>query len=90
MGKQTSLKRNDVISASEIGQYMYCSIAWCLQRHGHEPISPMLEVGKKAHIDLGQTIDNIQDELGSSRRFALIGYLFLILAIIIIIYGVIL
>ena len=90
MGKQTSLKRSDIISASEIGQYIYCSIAWHLQRCGHEPISPLLEVGKKAHIDLGKMMDNIQDEIGSSRRFALIGYLFLIFAIIIIIYGVVL
>jgi len=90
MGKQTSLKRSDIISASEIGQYMYCSIAWHLQRCGHEPISPLLEVGKKTHVDLGKMIDNIQDEIGSSRRFALIGYLFLIFAIIIIIYGVVL
>jgi hypothetical protein len=90
MGKQTSLKRSDIISASEIGQYIYCSIAWHLQRCGHEPISPLLEVGKKVHVDLGKMMDNIQDEIGSSRRFALIGYLFLIFAIIIIIYGVVL
>jgi len=90
MGKQTSLKRNDVINASEISQYIYCSIAWHLQRCGHEPESPLLEVGKKAHVDLGKTMDSIQDEIKSSRRFAVIGYLLLIVAIIVILFGVIL
>jgi hypothetical protein len=90
MGKQTSLKRNDVISASEISQYIYCSIAWNLQRHGHEPISPLFEAGKKTHVNLGKKIDKIQEEMGNSKRFAIIGYLFLIFAIIFIIYGVVL
>ncbi|MFW6121463.1 MAG: hypothetical protein ACOC80_11270 [Petrotogales bacterium] len=90
MKKQTSLKRNDVISASDIGQYVFCSNSWHLQRGGYEPVSPLLEVGKKSHIDLGNTIDNIQSELYSARRFAIIGYVLLVLAIIAVIYEVIL
>ena len=86
--KQTSLKRNDVISASEIGQYTYCSISWLLQRCGYEPISPLLDVGKKAHIDLGKTIDSIQKDVKSSRGLAVVGYLFLFFAILAILYGV--
>jgi len=88
--KQTQLKRNDVIRASEISQYMYCSIAWYLQRCGYKPDSPLLEVGKKTHIDLGVAIDGIQDGMKHSRRFALVGYLFLIIAGIVILFGVVL
>ena len=88
--KQASLKRNDVINASEIGQYAYCSVAWFLQRCGHEPDSPLLEVGKKIHIDLGNTIDDIQVEMRRSRMFARIGYLLLIVAIIVFLFEVVL
>ena len=88
--RQTQLNRNKVLRASEIGQYMYCSIAWYLQRCGYEPDSPLLDVGKKIHVDLGNTIDDIHDEMKCSRRYALLGFLFLIVAIIGIVYEVIL
>ena len=88
--RQTQLNRNNVLRASEIGQYMYCSIAWYLQRCGYEPDSPLLDVGIKTHINLGNTIDSIQDEIKRSRRYGLLGFLFLIIAIIGIIYEVIL
>ena len=88
--KQASLRTNDVINASEIGQYVYCSISWYLQRCGHKPDSPLLEIGKKVHIDLGKTIDSIQNDVRLSRRYAAIGYLFLIITISIILFRVIL
>ena len=88
--KQASLKRNDVINASEIGQYAYCSVAWFLQRCGYEPDSPLLEVGKKVHIDLGKTMDSIQNDIRISRRYTAIGYLFLTITILIILFRVIL
>ena len=88
--RQTQLNRNNVLRASEIGQYMYCSIAWYLQRCGYEPDSPLLNAGKKTHVDLGNTIDDIQYEMKRSRRYALLGCLFLIVAIIGILYEVIL
>jgi len=86
--RQAQLNRNKVLRASEIGQYMYCSIAWYLQRCGYQPDSPLLDVGKKIHVNLGNTIDDIQDEMKNSRRYALLGCLFLIVAIIGILYGV--
>jgi hypothetical protein len=87
--RQDQINRNDVISASEISQYSYCSIAWYLQRCGYKPYSPLLKVGKKTHVDLGITIHNIKNEMKRSRRFAILGYLFLITAIIGIFYEVI-
>ena len=90
MGKQTTLKTKDVINASEIGQYAYCSVSWYLQRCGHKPDSPLLEIGKKAHINLGNTIDTIQRDIRHSKLFAIIGYLLLFFAIITILYWVIL
>jgi hypothetical protein len=90
MEKERKIRSSDVIRASEIGQYIYCSKSWYLQRCGYAPDSPMLEVGKKAHVDLGKTINSIQNEIGLSKRFAVIGYLFLLFAILVILYGVIL
>ena len=89
MGKQTSLKK-DVISASEIGQYVYCSKSWYLQRCGYEPKSPFIDSGKKAHINLGLTIDGIRKEVRSSQRFAILGYLLLLITILVILFEVIL
>ena len=88
--RQTQLNRNNVLRASEIGQYMYCSIAWYLQRCGYKPDSPLLDIGKQTHVDLGVAIDSIQDEIKRSRRYALLGCLFLIIAIIGVFYEVIL
>jgi len=88
--RQAQLNRNDVIRASEIGQYMYCSIAWYLQRCGYKPDSPLLDAGKQTHVDLGVAIDSISDEMKRSRRYALLGCLFLIVAIIGVFYEVIL
>ena len=82
--KQTSLTRSNVISASEIAQYVYCPMSWYLQQCGYEPESPFLEIGKKAHIELGNKIDLIKTETRRSRKYAVIGYLLLIVAIVII------
>lgn len=88
MKRETTLKKNSVITASEIGQYVYCSISWYLQRQGYEPVTPLLDVGTKAHIDLGKKIDTIQTDVANSRRLAVIGYIFLVVAIIGLLYGV--
>jgi len=88
--KQTSFKDTDIISASEIGQYHYCSIAWYLQKCGYEPKSPMLDIGAKKHVELGRIMDHTQTNIRRSRAFAIAGYLLLILGVLILLFGVIL
>ena len=88
--KQTSFKDTDIISASEIGQYHYCSIAWYLQKCGYEPKSPMLDIGAKKHVELGRIMDHTQTNIRRSRAFAVAGYLLLIFGILILLFGVIL
>ena len=68
MVKERNFRSSTVIRASEIGQYSYCSMSWYLQRCGFKPDSPMLDVGKKAHVDLGNTINSIQNELKISKH----------------------
>ena len=42
-----------VITASEIGEFVYCAKAWQLKRAGAEPDSPALAVGTAFHTKHG-------------------------------------
>jgi len=88
--KQTGLKVSNIIRASEIGQYCYCSIAWYLRKCGYEPVSPLLDIGKDKHKNLGKIIYHTQVITKRSKVFSIIGYILLIVAVLIILYGVIL
>jgi hypothetical protein len=90
MGKQKFGKRTDVLSASEIGQYVFCPCAWQLRRQGYEPESPFLEPGKHAHVALGEQIDSLERTMRISRWCALIGVVVLCVALLLFFYGVIL
>ncbi|MCX6666072.1 MAG: hypothetical protein NT038_08475 [Euryarchaeota archaeon] len=83
-------QRNNVIRASEINQYTYCSVSWFLQKKGYEPQSPALETGKNTHKHLGVTIDSLEKEQHKSQRLSLIGYLLIAVIVIIILIEVIL
>jgi len=90
MGQKKYLfKENDVISASEIGQYHFCSISWFLQRCGYTPQSPSLNIGLKKHKRIGNIIDNIQVREKKSRLISIIGYCLLFLAIVILLFEVV-
>jgi len=88
--KQTTFKESDIISASEIGQYHYCSIAWYLQKCGYEPISSYLDDGAKKHVMLGEAIDYTKTNTKKSRVLALSGYMLLAIVILIFIFEVML
>ena len=90
MGKRTLLKESDVLSASEIGQYRYCSYAWWLQRCGYKPESSSLEPGKHVHVMLGNTIDGLEAKLRYSRWYALLGSVVLCIAFLLVFFEVIL
>lgn len=84
------VKDSDVISASEIGQYHFCSKAWFLHRCGYVPESPLLEIGSKKHVELGRVVDYTQRNVKRYQAFAIAGYLLLFFGIMVIIFGVIL
>jgi CRISPR/Cas system-associated exonuclease Cas4 (RecB family) len=88
--KQTRFRQSDVINASEIGQYYFCPVAWYLQRKGYKPESPMLDIGTKKHVELGRVIDRATKNAKKSRVFALVGYLLLAIAVLILLFEVIL
>jgi hypothetical protein len=90
MGKRSKINVSDVLSASEIGQYIFCSYAWQLRRMGYEPESPYLEQGTRTHIALGDQLDDFEFRLSSSRRYIIIGLILLCASILLLLIGVIL
>jgi hypothetical protein len=88
MGKQQLSKKTDVLSASEIGQYQYCSYAWFLHRCGYEPESPFLEPGKQAHVALGNTISGFDVKMRHARWCAILGLVVLCAAFLLLLFGV--
>ena len=88
--KQTQFRESDVISASEIGQYYYCPVAWYLQKCGYEPQSPNLEIGINKHAKHGDMIACVQASAKKSKVLAASGYMLLIVTVLILIFEVIL
>lgn len=88
--KTTEFKETDIISASEIGQYHFCSIAWYLKKCGYQPESPLLDVGTREHKKLGKILDDVQINSRNSKFIAIVGYLLLFLAFLILISEVVL
>ena len=88
--KTKKSKKNDVINASEIGQYYFCSMSWYLQKQGYEPKSPFLEIGATKHEKLGEIITKTQSKTRISKIYKLVGYLLLIFTILIFIFEVVL
>jgi len=90
MGKQSLPKKTMVLSASEIGQYIYCSYAWYLHRCGYEPESRFLDPGKQAHVALGNRIDDFDLRMRHAWWYAILGMFVLALAALLLLSGVIL
>lgn len=88
--RQTSFKNSEIISASEIGQYHYCSISWYLRKCGHEPISALLDAGAEKHAQLDDVLNKTEKGMKRVVFLATIGFLLLMLAFLVIIFGVVL
>jgi hypothetical protein len=90
MGKRPTSNTGDVLSASEIGQYVFCSNAWRLRRMGYEPESPFLGQGTKAHVALGNQLDDFEVRIRSSHWYIIIGLALLTISFVLLFFGVIL
>jgi len=87
---QDYFRRDDVISASEIGQYLFCPMSWYLQRCGYKPRSELLSAGKIKHVELGNVMYYTQKGVKKSRVLAFTGYFLLALAVLFLFLEVIL
>jgi hypothetical protein len=90
MKKNEKKINTNYISASDIGQYQYCSISWKLKKQGYEPNTELLNIGRNKHISHGDLIDNSEKLIKNSKKLSLISYILLILAAIIVIIEVLL
>ena len=88
--RKVKISENSIISASEIGQYYFCSNAWFLQKCGFKPISPKIDIGIKKHDELGRVIINSEKEIKKSNIFALLGSILLIISLLLLFFEVIL
>jgi len=87
--RQTSTRNTEIISASEIGQYNYCSIAWYLRKCGYEPVSALLNIGAEKHAHLGKVLDDAQTEVRRSMLLAAIGLVLIIISVFVLLFEVI-
>jgi len=85
---KVKISENSIISASEIGQYYFCSNAWFLQKCGFKPLSPKLDIGIKKHDELGKVIINSEKEIKKSNIFALLGSILLIISLLLLFFEV--
>ena len=89
--KKQNLSRNtEIISASEIGQYQFCSVSWFLTKCGYKPNSPMIDNGLNKHKEIGEIIDFTQSNIKKSKLLSYVGYFTLIIAVIIFLFEVVL
>ena len=65
--------RKPILKASEIGQFIYCPVAWYLRRQGYKVESPVFDRGLEKHIDLGEQIDSVTEGEKESRLFLFVG-----------------
>jgi len=86
----TKIKKNDVISASEIGQYYFCPRSWYLQRSGYKPDSIMLDFGRDKHAELGKIMYYAERNKKRSSFLSYIGFILFFTAILILLLEVML
>jgi CRISPR-associated exonuclease Cas4 len=75
--------RRLILKASEIGQFIYCPVAWHMQRQGYKVESPMLDRGLEEHFDLGTQIDTVTEEEKKSRALLFVGLGLIIISVLI-------
>jgi len=80
--------KKEVISASEIGQFYFCSNAWYLQKCGFKPESIHLEKGITKHQELGNILEKTNYDTSKSKTYSLVGYILLTIVILLIIFEV--
>ena len=70
-------RRSDTLTASEVGQYVYCARSWWLQRvGGHAPQNlAALEAGRRGHGEHGRRVRVMARQAAWARRLALVAVL---------------
>ena len=75
-------RSSEVISASEIGQYVFCPIAWYLHKQGYQSDSVALVRGEKAHYTLGKQLEVFDHAKHLAKWLIRIGFFVIISGVI--------
>ena len=76
-----------IINASEIGQYHFCSLAWYLQKKGYKSKSSFIKRGEEKHHIYGKNILRLKKNKKFVKILYIAGILCLFIALILIIFG---
>ena len=68
------------IKSSELSEYIFCSVAWYLQRQGYKPDKRIFEDGYNKHIKVGEAIDRIYRNRKISISLEIMGGILIITA----------
>ena len=82
--------KKPIITASEIGQFHYCSISWYLQKCGYKPKSENIKRGFEQHKKLGIIIDQVNRRIRKSRIIGFLGFILLSISVFFLLIEVIL
>lgn len=82
MSEIRKLNKSEILKASEISQYSYCSVGWFLRRYGFTPSSESVKNGINIHAKIGEKIGAIKYKELSLKQTLFIGC-FLIFIIIV-------
>jgi hypothetical protein len=74
-------KSNVCFSASEIGTFVFCPVAWHLQKCGFKPKSSKTKSGEKKHDILGKKLIKIQRQSNIANYLLLMGVICFILSV---------
>ena len=74
----SQLNRRRVINASEVGEFVYCPMAWYLKRCGEVPRGPRLDEGVAFHEQHETTVSLSAHLQKMGVRVSLIGLILLI------------
>lgn len=67
-------RKQFIINASEVGEYLYCAKAWQLKRDGVEPEGERLAAGTNFHRQHSERIS-------FAEKVWLVGWIFIVLAL---------
>lgn len=90
MTQRTFLDKKMSISASEIGQYYFCSMAWYLNRCGFKPKLSSLQRGLEKHDNISELLNKIEKQEKQFRLLRWFAILIFFFALVILFIEVIL
>lgn len=84
------MKRDEYISASEIGDFVYCKRGWWLRLNNMLPnSSPVMDAGTKAHETLASELENNQRNITIALSIIGVGIVLVICIILLVVLKIV-